>query len=139
MSTEVATSKDFQERMFERIRSSMGDLMTDEELKKIVDAAVHKAFFEPTIKVESEGTYHRREVPGPPHIVTLIDELIRDNVKELTRAWLEAHSEELLEIVRKRLDGGIVNAVSQAINTMMADRFMRFQNEMYDAFRNMPR
>ena len=32
--------------MFARIRDQMGDLMTEEDLKKLVDGAMHKAFFE---------------------------------------------------------------------------------------------
>lgn len=40
--TDIATTKTFQERMFEKIRDQMGDLMTDEDLKKLVDAAMQK-------------------------------------------------------------------------------------------------
>ncbi len=32
MSNEIATTKDFQERMFERIREQIGDLLTEEDL-----------------------------------------------------------------------------------------------------------
>ena len=46
---EPAITKSFEERMFEQIKSQMGDLLTQEELGKILETAIDKAFFQDRI------------------------------------------------------------------------------------------
>ncbi len=55
MSNELQMTQDFQTRIFKRIRESIGDLMTDEDLRKLIEAAMQKAFF---TEVKIEGNYY---------------------------------------------------------------------------------
>src|SRR6478736_8480675 len=89
VNTAVVKGEDFQTRMFERIKAQMGELMTDEELKKIVDAALQKAFFEPTIIVTNPGHYTEKQTPGPSVFTQLVHDLLQENVKKLTKGWME--------------------------------------------------
>lgn len=139
MTTDIAKPQDFQTRMFERIKAQMGELMTDEELKKIVEAAVQQAFFSPSRVIENPGHYTERTISGPPHIVTLVKGLIEQQVKDCIQVWLAEHSVEVTEMLQNTLDGGIVKAVAGAFDRMTNDKFSVLQNSLYDTLRNMPR
>lgn len=64
MANEIETSKDFQDRVFEKIRADIGNLMTDAELKSLLHAAMSRAFFEPIVVKDRYG-YNNQE--NPPH------------------------------------------------------------------------
>jgi hypothetical protein len=139
MGTEVQAATDFQSRMFARIRESMGDLMTDEELKKIVDVAVQAAFFKPSVKITNPGSYNERKEEGPIPIVSLMKELLEEQVKEMVKNWLDVHKDDVFKILKDRLDQGIVRAVTGAFDNMMSSTMSQFQFSMMEALRNMPR
>jgi hypothetical protein len=139
MNTAVVKGEDFQTRMFERIKAQMGELMTDEELKKIVDAALQKAFFEPTVIITNPGHYTEKRLPGPSVFTSLVHDLMQENVKKLTKEWMEAHSEELEKFFKEQFDKGLMQMVVGAFQQALGDKFMQFQNGMIDMLRSMPR
>ena len=59
MATEVAQAKTLQERVGDRIRDQIGDLMTDADLKQLVDKALHEAFF--TQRPLPKNSYHEEQ------------------------------------------------------------------------------
>lgn len=111
MTTEIATNKSFQERMFERVRSQMGDLMTDEELKKIVNQAVQKAFFEP----QGAG-YGSKQ----PLFVELIHNEMRSKVASAVTLWLQDNPELVQKAIQDVINEGILRAVMQALENRMS-------------------
>jgi hypothetical protein len=47
MTEAIQTSQSFDERMMAKIKESIGELVTDDELKKIIEKGMSMAFFEP--------------------------------------------------------------------------------------------
>lgn len=135
----IASPSDFQARMFERIKSQIGELMTDDELKKVVDAAMQKAFFEPSVKVINPGSYQERKELGPPHISLLLEELLKDQVKVLMQQWIAEHEAEVLELINKHLEGGMAAVVGRAIQTYFGDALGQFQYQLIEQIRSLPR
>jgi len=105
--TAVVEQKAFQERMFARIRDQIGELMTDDELKVIVAAAIKKAFFEPIEERDSWG----RGTTKPPAFVTLIQELLKDQVKEAARDWVEKNPDVITKALNEVLEKGFYGIV----------------------------
>jgi hypothetical protein len=103
MGTEIATSRTFQEKMFERIKEQMGDLLTEEDLKKMVDAAMQKAFFDPVIERNSYGN----ETKHLPVFVTMIKKETEDQVKHAVKAWIDAHPEAVISALNEALEKGM--------------------------------
>lgn len=108
MSAPIETTKDFQERMFEKIRSQIGDLMTQEDLKKIVEAACKKAFFEP---VTINHGYGRTE-ETPPHFVKLMTSLLEKQVNVAVAQWVQDHPAEIEAVLKGVIEKGIVSIVT---------------------------
>lgn len=98
MTQEIATQESFQDKMFKRIRDSMGDLMSNDDLKKIVDSAMEKAFFEK--RVDRSG-YHTKE--EPPYFVELIKNEMSKKVELAAKEYLETHQEEVKKAIDEML------------------------------------
>lgn len=116
MSNDVQTSRAFQERMFDRIREQMGDLLADAELKALVDSAINKAFFEP---VEQRNSYGHVVATHPPHFVALVERHMRDEVKSAIDLWLKQHP----DVVKDVLDQAIARGLTQMISSYIDSKF----------------
>lgn len=104
MVTEIATSKTFQERMFERIKEQMGDLLTEEDLKKMVDAAMQKAFFESVKNLNSYGSVVSE---SPSAFITMIKKATEDQVTSAVKEWIKEHPEEITRALNEALEKGM--------------------------------
>ena len=64
MTNEIATTKSFQDRMKDKIREGIGDLLTDDDLKVLIDKGIDDVFF--TTRYTGES-YNRKEHPPLIH------------------------------------------------------------------------
>lgn len=127
MNTEIATTQSFQERMFERVREQMGDLMTDEELKKIVDAAMQKAFFEERIEKDN---YDRISGRKPPLFIELIKNEMEKAVKEQTQAWLSSHEEVVVNAIQEMIGKGFLQIVQEHVDQKARQPLWDFASQL---------
>jgi len=125
MSNEIETSKAFQERVFEKIRADIGNLMTEDELKALLDAAMKKAFFDP-IKVQSG--YHDYE--KEPVFVTMVRDLMRDRVRAAVDVWMEENKELVSSKIGEALKAGIAGAVFDHLNFQFSGPLQIFRAEL---------
>lgn len=65
MTTEVTTAVSFEQRMKDRIRESIGELISDEELQKMVHRGVEEVFFKPGTKKINPGSWQEKTVETP--------------------------------------------------------------------------
>lgn len=114
----IVPTKTLQERVADRIREQIGELLTTEDLTKLVEQAVQEAFFKP---IEKKDGYHT--VTSPPVVVTLIRGLLAEKVQVEVVAWMASHSDEVSQIIDTVMKDGIANAVMSAINARMAGDF----------------
>jgi hypothetical protein len=112
MANEIAMSTDFQTRIFEKIKKDIGELMTDAEVKALVDKAMEKAFFERQVLKDNYG----RDCGTKPSVIELlVKELLDSAVRASVSRWLEEHPEEVAKVVDGVLRDGIVGIVSNHI------------------------
>lgn len=100
--TAITTTAAFQERMFEKIRDQMGDLLTEEDLKRLVESAMQKAFFEPRTDARGYNT-------GPPLFVSMIEKQMQQAVSKAVSDWVAAHPEEVAKVLKETIEAGIFN------------------------------
>lgn len=112
MANEIATNETFQQRMFEKIRDQMGDLLTDDELKKLLANAVEKAFFEPT-----RGSYNSVE---PPMFVKLIQKAMENRVHSAVTEWMNENPEQMEKAIQDVLKNGMFSAVMTVFEQRMS-------------------
>ncbi len=109
MSTDIAPTKAFEERMFEKIRDQMGDLMTDDDLRKLVGAAMQKAFFEPRVQ---PGNGYGSPTTLPPLFVALIEKQMTEAVRAAVSQWVADHPEEVAKVLKETIEAGIFNMMA---------------------------
>lgn len=114
MGTEVETTKTFQDRMFEKIREQMGDLMTESDLKALVDSSMQKAFFEPSKTVDR----WRGETLGDPVFVVMVRNEMSAKVTAAIQAWLAEHPEEVAKAIDDTLAKGMFALIQQHIESV---------------------
>lgn len=117
----VTASKTFEQRMFEKVRESIGDLMTEEDLKKIVEKAMQKAFFED--RVDNSG-YHTKTIPAV--FVMMMQEEMRNRVDSALKIWLVEHSAEVQALLQEVVDKGIMEALTRVMETRMSQPLNMF-------------
>lgn len=117
MKNEIARNPSFEDKMMMRIKETIGDLITDEELAKIVERGIEKAFFEPR-----KGDYGRS---SPSIMETLIENLMKERVAKSLDAFIERNEEKLIEITEQIIKDGagmaLVNAMDNRFNSEMCN------------------
>lgn len=112
---ETIMTKTFQERMFEKVRDQISDLMTKDDLKNLVDLSIKKAFFEPAETKDRWGnTIHNNE----SIFITLIRKEMEPKVKEAIKKWLSEHPEDVENAIDNALAKGMFGLIQQHIETV---------------------
>lgn len=127
--TELVMAGGFQERIFAKIKESIGDLMTDDDLKRLVEAAMQDAFFKDRV---TKGDYGRTD-SKPPLLVELVGQLIKDRVNEAIKVWLDANSAVVEKIIVERLAAGASGLITSAFDYRMQNAFQQFGDQMRNA------
>jgi hypothetical protein len=127
MTNEVATVQSFQERVGSMIRSQIGELMTNEEIKALVDKAMHEAFFEKRVVKVGQWGDTKTE---PPYAIELVTDLLREEVKTAAVAWLKENPEAVQEAIKDAIGKGMMDMLTTALNGYFWNAFEGFRNEL---------
>lgn len=133
MNTAVIENMSFQDKLKKRIQDSIGDLMTDEDLSKLVNAAMQDAFFQDKVTRNNYG----QETYTPPPLHAIIKELLKDKVETCAKEYIESHSEEVAKIVKEYLDTNIASAFMRSINNMFQNDLYNFQNNIMNRLQSL--
>ena len=123
--TAAQAEKTFQEKMKERMRAAMGDLMPDEVLAGIVAKGIEEAFFKKQQRPDGRG-WGSGTIDYPSWLVEHVHVVARAEVEKQTKQWFVDNHERVAEIVRDSLAGGIVAAVARAADNMFQGSFSTF-------------
>lgn len=124
MANEVVQAKTLQERVGERIRDQIGDLLTDDDLKKLVDTALQEAFFKD--RRVGEDRYGRFDTK-PPLLVEHVHQLLQAQVKVAAQQWINDHADEVRKIIDARLSGGFSAMLAGVVDSAFQSAMWSFQ------------
>lgn len=138
MTAEIQASQKFEERLFQKIRDSIGELMTEKELKELVDKSVQKLFFDPRKELVKDNRYYNSttEVIKPSKFHELIQELVEPSLKAEIAKWLNEHPEVVKEAIDQALEGGLAQACLRAINAQWQSSFANMQISLQNSLQN---
>ena len=126
MSNAIVENKTFEEKMKDRIKESIGDLIGDEDLKKLLDAAMHDVFFKPSkIKVNSWDTKD-----GPSFLQEIVKELMEDKVRDAVQVYINTHTDEVNKIIEDVVTEGAGMAMVKAMNQLFSNQMYMFQSNI---------
>jgi predicted house-cleaning noncanonical NTP pyrophosphatase (MazG superfamily) len=122
---DLIEEQNFNERMKNRIRESIGELLTDDELSEIVKRSMEEIFFKPShIK---EG-YHTKTLP--PFVQTLLKELLKDKVYREVSLYLTDNKDMIAKIIQEVISKGMGKALVEALTLQFQSELMNFQNNL---------
>lgn len=129
MNTNIATTKTFEQKMSDRIKDGIGDLITDEELKKILDRSMEEIFF--TLRPNPRKTYSNNEPEKlQPFLYDLIKELMLPQLNILLKEYLAANQEEVMKALKEVVTAGAGQAMINALNSQFQTQFHMFQSNI---------
>lgn len=115
MPEEIISQQTFQEKLEDRIRKDIGDLIPDEALAGMVKKAIERAFFE---EREVDAGYYSKKTTIP-WIVKLAQEQVDKRVKEQVEVWFTNNSAVVMERVQEYLDKGLATSVIRAFDSIL--------------------
>ena len=127
-SNQLAASTTFQERMFQRVRESLGELLTEEEARALVDRAINEALFKRTI--ERERGYHGREVEKPSMFELMVVKESEPMIREAIEKWISENSEEVNKLIREIIEQGITGILSRVITEAFRQPLYQLQGNL---------
>lgn len=123
--SDLALSKSFEEKMKERLRDSFGELLSDEDLKKIIEKGIKDTFF--TTKTDNSGY---RSVTIEPFINTFLQEHLMGLVKEEVKLFFSNHKEEMSKHIEAALSKGIWDLFVNGFNQNFSNAFYQFGEQI---------
>lgn len=123
----IIKKNSFEERMKERIKKSIGELMTDEELSKIVHRVMEDVFFKPVVDEMKWG----KQTVTQPFVHQLLKELLTPNVTKAVQEYVKTHQEEVLKEINSVVQKGISRAVINTLDSLFSDSMNKFKNDVY--------
>ena len=133
--TDIVESKTFEQRMKERIRDSIGDLISDEDLTKMVDRSLEEVFFKPRPNPKYASYYNAGEPATiPPLLYELVKEVMEANVQAAVREWIGSNQEAVNAIIQKVVQEGSGTAILKALDNMFSYQLSNFQANITNQF-----
>lgn len=125
MTDEIVVQQSFEERMKDRIKESIGELITDEELSKLVRKSVDQVFFAPTKIKQGWDTKE-----GPSLLNGIIKELLTPQVSEVVQQYINDHPEEIIKSIKEVLSVGMGTALLNAFNSQFQAQLFALQSNI---------
>lgn len=127
MTTEITTPQNFEDRLKARIKDSIGELVSDDDLKRIIERGIEDALFNPRrILTRTDSWGNKQYDTGPPLVQEIVTPLLREEMASAVAQWLRAHPDTVEKIIAESLGKGITAAVTKAIDEKMQHAFWQF-------------
>jgi hypothetical protein len=92
-SISITSATTFQQRMYERVKESLGELLTAEEARDLVDKAIDQSLMQPRIEPQAYG----RDIVHDSEFVLLVRNQVEPLVKEAIEQWIADNQEQVKE------------------------------------------
>ena len=110
--SDIATTKDFQQRMFEKIRDQIGDLLTEDDLRKLVSTAMDKAFFKRLPNPQHSSYGYGAGLPStlPSGFEIMVAEHMKPQIDKAMVLWCNEHSDEIKALIEGVFAKGMLSS-----------------------------
>ena len=121
---------EFQEKLKERIRQGLGDLMPDAVLAGIVARGIEEAFFKPQRR-PSPNQWSNPET-YPSWLVEYLEKEVRNQVQLAVTEWIAANHAKVTEALDKALAKGLASAVLFSFDNLFRQQMETLQDGLRD-------
>ena len=135
--TDIVQSKTFEQRMKERIRDSIGDLISDEDLSKMVDRSLEEVFFKERANPKRTSYYNSGEPDTlPPLLHEIVKSAMTEQVSEAVKEYIANNREQVNDTIKTVLERGMGNALISALNGVFSTQLASLQVNLANQFNN---
>ena len=127
MEIAITTSKTFQERITDRIRESIGELMTAEEAKALVECVIERDLLAKRIVRKGYGPAETL----PSLFSTMVLEAVTPLVKEAIDDWIASNPDIIKEAIQSALDEGFLKAAYRALNAQFRSPMTELEGKLF--------
>lgn len=122
-STQISPQKQFEDKVTDRLKSDIGELIPDEALSELVQRAMQTMFFEPKKTTNGQG-YRSKTVRGPSFFEAEVLHQVKPLLEREIKTWVNANEEGINIIIKE--------ALSKEGDVIVADFFRNLiRGEMY--------
>lgn len=135
--TDIVQNKTFEQRMKERIRDSIGDLISDEDLSKMVDRSLEEVFFKERANPKRTSYYNSGEPDTlPPLLHEIVKSAMTEQVTEAVKEYIANNREQVDATIKTVLEQGMGNALISAMNGVFSTQLSSLQSNLTNQFNN---
>lgn len=115
------------DKVFEKVKDQLGDLITQEDLKPLVERAVNEAFFTPRGYKNNYGSWVDQ---GPPRFVELIEGAMKEAVSVAVKAEFAAKPNLIPDALDRAIAKGFTAMVLGAVDDMARGPMYELANNL---------
>jgi hypothetical protein len=119
MANEVGRVLSLEERINQKIHESIGDLITPEDLKRIVERGIESALFQPRQTPRQYGGYDTK----PSIVDEVVTRALETAMRDAVNAWVKDNPEKLEAAVKEAIARGAGESLLRAIDYKFAGMF----------------
>lgn len=118
-----------EQKLLERIKAVLGDVISEEDLKPLVVRAIEEGFFKQRV---TKDRWDRIIETKPSYVVEFIQKEMQDVVRSMVREWLSENPQIIADAIEKTIKRGVLNMVIQELDHRITAPF----NDLASKLRN---
>lgn len=128
--TNVITNETFETKLRNKIKDSIGDLISNDDLSKLVHRSLEEVFFTP--RKNPNRSYYNSNEPDTiaPLLHDIVKETLQPMVTEVIKEYITKNNDEVLKAVKEVVTAGVGNAVVIAMNMQFQNQILTFQTNV---------
>ena len=129
---QIQVSQTFEEKLKSRIKESIGELVTDEDLSKLVHKSIHEVFFglrsNPKYKAHVYGSTESQYLP--PLLNEIVYDLLKDTMSKAVDEYMKNNSEHIDKVIAQVIEQGAGDLMLKAISRAFESTLMTLQTNL---------
>ena len=124
--------RSFQEKISDKIKESIGDLITDEDLKPLVEKSIEQLLTEDRIVPRGGSSYGNDTLP--PLLQEILMPILRTQISKAVDAHIAEHPEIFTSFIEGAIKDGFLQMMIIHLNNRLNMPLMDFQQKVEDIF-----
>ncbi len=133
---QTSADAEFQEKMRERLKHSIGDLLPDEALKDIIAKGIHEAFFKPQAYKGTSSYYADRDKEYPSWLLQYLRAECDKQVQAAVQQWIIDNPDKIAEVLKNVMQDNLLNSVFSAFNNRTQETFNELRTNLVGVMNN---
>ena len=129
--TALTNPLSFEDRMRDRLRANIGDVMTDADLAELVERGLNDLLFKERIRKQKHG-YSNESFYDPPLLQELLMAELQPLLKQAVADWLVGHQEEVMAAFDQTMENGLGQAMLNAFTALFNNALDPVRQQIYD-------